>query len=138
MAVAGARPLLSDFERPFKAWDYASPYLVLGAALALGLIGWLMSVLIDTNRFSLHAMYRSRLVRTFLGASKPPGERQPNPFTGFDETDDMPVGDLWPARPDAWSDARERGEDAPAPPPLHVLNLTLNTVAGTDLAEHRI
>jgi hypothetical protein len=111
--------------------DFASPHLVLGVgALLLG-VGYILGRFISTNRFSLHAMYRVRLVRTFLGASKPPGERKPDPFTGFDDTDDMPIGRIWP------DDPREKSDDAPPDrvrPPLHVLNLTLNTVAGTDLA----
>jgi hypothetical protein len=110
--------------------DYASPQFVLLALAGLLAVGYILGRLIDTNRFSLHAMYRVRLVRTFLGASRPPGERQPNPFTGFDETDDMPIGDLWPP-------VRAHGEPAPVEPvhpPLHVVNVTLNTVASTDLA----
>ena len=39
---------------------------------------------------SLHAFYRNRLARCYLGASNIP--RHPNPFTGFDEKDtDTPV-----------------------------------------------
>jgi hypothetical protein len=111
--------------------DYASPTLVLAVFAGLLVIAYVLGRLIDTNRFSLHAMYRVRLVRTFLGASKPPGERQPNLFTGFDDTDDMPMGDLWPARRGA--DDAAMSSDA-LHPPLHVVNLTLNMVAGTDLA----
>jgi hypothetical protein len=111
--------------------DYSSPHLVLMVGAVLLGVGYMLGRYISTNRFSLHAMYRVRLVRTFLGASKPPGERNPDPFTGFDDTDDMPIGRVWP------DDPREKSKDAPpdrVPPPLHILNLTLNTVAGTDLA----
>jgi hypothetical protein len=110
--------------------DYASPLVVLAAFAGLLLLGYFFGRRIDTNRFSLHAMYRERLVRTFLGASRPPGERQPNPFTGFDARDDMPIGDLWPPSPQA-------GEQPAADsvhPPLHVVNVTLKTVAGGALA----
>ena len=39
---------------------------------------------ISINQFSLHGMYRSRLVRTFLGVSRSTTERHPSAFTGFD------------------------------------------------------
>jgi Patatin-like phospholipase len=109
---------------------YVSPGVVLIGLLGLGALAMIFARLIDTNRFSLHAMYRERLVRTFLGASRSPGERQPNPFTGFDQRDDLPIGDLWPP---AALDVGEEAERA-SHPPLHVVNVTLNTVAGTDLA----
>ena len=49
--------------------------------------GMLMALLIDINKFSLHAMYRNRLIRTFLGASR--STRRPNAFTGFDGEDNL-------------------------------------------------
>jgi hypothetical protein len=61
-------------------------------------------------------MYQSRLVRTFLGASR--DDRKPNPFTGFDGRDDLRVHDLADVRP------------------LHVLNATLNAVSSTRVAGH--
>lgn len=120
---------LETTDHLIKAVDYASPQLVIFVMIGLATAGLALGRMIDTNRFSLHAMYRVRLVRTFLGASKPPGERQPNPFTGFDETDDMPIGDLWPAR-----HAVNDEDSAVSHPPLHVINMALNTVGGTDLA----
>jgi len=38
-------------------------------------------------------MYRDRLIRAYLGASNP--DRAPNPFTGFDERDNLKMADLW-------------------------------------------
>jgi Patatin-like phospholipase len=60
---------------------------------------WAMSKKIDVNRFSLHGMYRNRLVRTFLGAARRNSDpalwtRQPNPFTGFDPGDDVRMHEL--------------------------------------------
>jgi len=78
--------------------------------------GLLMSYCVPANRFSLHGMYRERLVRTFLGASRP--ERSPNPFTGFDSRDDLRVHDLADVRP------------------LHVMNATLNAVSSTRVGRH--
>lgn len=49
--------------------------------------GLAMALLIDINKFSLHAMYRNRLIRTFLGASRE--NRSPSEFTGFDAEDNL-------------------------------------------------
>ena len=57
---------------------------------AIGLVfGWR----IDVNEFSMHAFYRNRLARGYLGASNQ--ARQPNPFTGMDAEDArVPVSSL--------------------------------------------
>ena len=94
--------------------------LVVLAALAGG--GLLLSLLIDTNRFSLHGMYHARLVRTFLGASRNEQERDPNRFTGFDEHDDIALADLW---------RRDR------PAPFHVVNTALNLVMRDEFASQQ-
>jgi hypothetical protein len=44
---------------------------------------------VDVNIFSMNLLYRNRLIRCYLGASRNVGERQPNRFTGFDPTDDL-------------------------------------------------
>jgi Patatin-like phospholipase len=95
---------------------------VVGAFVALYALGRLLGWLVETNRFSLHAMYRARLIRAYLGASRPAGERKPDPFTGFDEADNLYMGCLA---------ARPAGAAAP---PFHVVNLALNLVAGRNLA----
>jgi hypothetical protein len=64
----------------------------IAAAAALGL---LMSIFIDPNKYSLHAMYRNRLIRAYLGASREKGARRPNPLTGFDPRDNIPMAELW-------------------------------------------
>jgi hypothetical protein len=79
-------------------------------------LGLLMSAFVPANRFSLHGMYRQRLVRTFLGASR--RDRRPNAFTGFDKGDDLLVHDLRDVRP------------------LHIINATLNAVSSTRVATH--
>lgn len=90
------------------------------------LTGYYVSHQIDLNAFSLHGLYRNRLVRAYLGASREKnstgGERKPNPFTGFDKADNIAMNKLWPLRP-----AIPRG-------PLHVVNMALNLVAGKNLA----
>lgn len=128
-------PFFDDLSCPSGAaaaggtYDAALQVIVCGSApsalvvvLGLLLVGLVLSFLVDTNRFSLHGMYRARLIRTFLGASRPAREREPNPFTGFDEHDDVALADLWP-----------RGR----PAPLHVVNVALNLVTGEELASHQ-
>ncbi|MEP7340966.1 MAG: hypothetical protein ABI977_24755 [Acidobacteriota bacterium] len=56
------------------------------------LIGLLMGLFININKFSLHSAYRDRLIRAYLGASNV--TRQPNPFTGFDDRDNVQMHDL--------------------------------------------
>jgi hypothetical protein len=53
----------------------------------LGLFAWIVSFFIGANQFSMHALYRNRLIRGYLGASRT--DRQPNSFTGFDPTDNF-------------------------------------------------
>jgi predicted acylesterase/phospholipase RssA len=87
--------------------------VVLGIVL-LG-FGVIMGRMIPVNKFSLAGMYRFRIVRSFLGASR--AGRSPNPFTGFDPEDDFPIAELAAVRP------------------LHVTNATLNMVAETELGQ---
>jgi hypothetical protein len=59
-------------------------------------LGFLMAKVINLNKFSLHAGYRNRLIRAFLGASHNEDERKPNLFTGFDPTDNLQMHELRP------------------------------------------
>jgi hypothetical protein len=101
--------------------------IVAGVAVALAVLGLLMAWFINTNQFSLHAMYRNRLIRAYLGASN--SDRHANPFTGFDDNDNIQMHELWP---------RSSGAPAGAPAPprrlLHVVNMALNLVHGERLA----
>ena len=72
------------------------------------------SYFINVNKFSLHAMYRQRLIRAYLGASNT--TRNPHPFTGFDEQDNLSMCELSASKP------------------LHVVNMALNLVRGENLA----
>jgi len=87
-----------------------------GVALLLVALG--CSLLININRFSLHAMYRSRLVRTYLGASQK--NRRANPFIDMDEDDNIDLVDL-----------HKPGDPTK---PLHIVNMALNLVGGKNLA----
>ncbi len=70
--------------------------LVLSFGVILFLVGSLISLLINLNIFSLHAGYRNRLIRAFLGASRTEQQRKPNPFTGFDPADNVAMHELRP------------------------------------------
>lgn len=84
-------------------------------AAAFLVFGWIMARFININKFSLHAMYRERLIRAYLGASNPTPDI--NKFTGFSDNDNLDMSRL-----------------ATAGKPFHVVNTTLNLVAGKRLA----
>ncbi len=93
--------------------------------LVLLAAGMLLAWRIDVNKFSLHMMYRNRLVRAYLGASNV--DRTPHPFTGFDPGDDLQLEKLL------------KKDDDPAVAavlqrPYHIINTTLNLVNGKELA----
>jgi hypothetical protein len=122
----------------------------LGILLGLALLGFAVSRIVNVNRFSLHGMYRNRLVRAYLGASNCAisGEEQriPDPFTGFALNDNFPLHQLCDPSP---TEAQNRNE----PPcnshgrnaadqrpickvqrPISIINTTLNLVHGEKLA----
>src|SRR6185369_11241480 len=100
----------ADLCTPFTGAPCHGPGAGLGENVMLfaGLFafGLVMSWFVPVNRFSLHGMYRQRIIRTFLGASR--RDRRPNGFTGFDANDDVRIHELASVRP------------------LHVVNATLN------------
>lgn len=96
--------------------DVTSAEVVAAAVLLVGL-GVAAARFVPVNRFSLHGMYRQRLIRAFLGASRPPAERRPNPFTGFDQQDNIAMQAL-----------------TGVTRPMLVVNATLNRVAERGLA----
>ena len=67
-----------------------------GLAFAAAIIAFLLAFFININKFSLHAMYRSRLIRAYLGASRLRREQHRNPFTGFDPLDNLQMHELRP------------------------------------------
>ena len=107
-----------------------------GVLALMGLMivaGLFFSTVVNTNTFSLHAMWKARTVRAFLGTTRAQAARNPNPFTGFDRDDDVALRELWPSRV-SHSEAAHAGERSDATPPMHVLNVTLNLAAGRNLA----
>ena len=90
-----------------------SSLLLLGAlAAGLVLITLVMARRINVNKFSLHAMYRNRLIRAYLGATR--ADRTPNAFTGFDPDDNLPMGTLlpWAVRESSFPDGARGLADA--------------------------
>ncbi|HSS50020.1 MAG TPA: patatin-like phospholipase family protein [Thermoanaerobaculia bacterium] len=67
--------------------------------LAVAAFGFGLSFFIGVNKFSMHALYRNRIIRAYLGASR--YFRDPDRFTGFDENDNIK---MWELRPEfLWS-----------------------------------
>jgi hypothetical protein len=63
---------------------------ILGAAMGAVILSRFISV----NRFSMHGLYRNRLIRAYLGASR--YTRDPDGFTGFDPHDNLQMYELRP------------------------------------------
>jgi hypothetical protein len=115
-------------------WVILNPHpLWSGNSWIIADLGWLVVTLtaagtvlawrVDINEFSMHHFYKNRLVRCYLGASHV--GRNPNPFTGFDERDDLHLNELT-----AVDEASQRRYMGPYP----ILNATLNLAAGKQLA----
>jgi hypothetical protein len=98
---------------------WASAIVAVAAfAAALG-----ASYVIDVNRFSLHAVYRHRLIRAYLRASRP-WDSARNAFTNLDADDDLALHAM--AR-------REPGQPPRVVRPLHVVNVALNLLSSSRL-----
>jgi hypothetical protein len=91
--------------------------IVVALILGLFLMASVTGLVVNVNRFSLHGMYRSRLIRAYLGASN--AERKADPFTGFAIKDNPRLHKLW---------------HGSATYPLPIINTTLNVTHGEDLA----
>ena len=122
--VVGSWPglRLLTAEGALVPWDDHYAVLVRSALPLIALVGLALLALsslsarfVNINTFSLHGMYRDRLVRAYLGASNP--KRNANKFTGFAPDDDIAMHAIDPARR-----------------PMHVVNLTLNLVQANRLA----
>jgi hypothetical protein len=107
-------------------WISAVLWLLVGLVAAV-VISVLASWCININRFSLHALYRNRLIRAFLGASHA-RDRHPDQFTDFDEADNLGMRELWPPKR-LWEQSRGKGWQ-----PFHVINIALNIVSTRRLA----
>jgi succinate dehydrogenase/fumarate reductase cytochrome b subunit len=99
------------------AGDHVGGDLIL-LAIA-GVLAWALGRHVNVNRFSLHAVYRNRLVRAFLGTARP--KRHPDDFTGLDPDDNPRMAELEATRP-----ATRRL--------FPVVNVTLNLTASRNTA----
>jgi hypothetical protein len=106
------------FTRPASEWGGDLMWLAIGFGVVAVVAFWAWKR-VNINRFSIHALYRNRLIRAYLGASNP--KRASNPFTGFDEDDNLNMAELWPPKDGQWR-------------PFHVVNIALNVVNSQRLA----
>src|SRR5262249_51654510 len=118
--------------------------LFAGWMISLGL-AVLLVLCVDVNVFSLHNAYANRLIRCYLGASRPKiasrwaerrggapavtgaAARREDALTGFDPADDILLSDLKIAEPHGDKQKTYWG-------PLPIINTALNLVAGAELA----
>lgn len=141
-ALVGDKPL--SYGSVNAAADDTLWIAFIAILLSMSVTFTLASLAINPNRFSLHGVYRNRLIRAFLGAPRAARkERSPNPFTDFDEKDNINLSDLWPNDPGNWPrphSATDRktsnptNSKRPIPPPFSVMNCALNILATRELA----
>jgi hypothetical protein len=113
---------------PFKhETRHTSWPLVLATGAMLVILIVVASLVIGINQYSLHGIYRNRLVRAFLGASRDDKQRDAsrNRFTDFDSLDSPLLHQLW------LDDVNPRGDNWR---PLHVINAAANLVSSKHLA----
>ena len=116
------KSLVSQLQMPTLSTRATMGWLALGWVVT-AVVGLLASYFVNINRFSLHALYRNRLIRGYLGASRQ--ERDPDRFTGFDIKDNVSIHKIWPPK-------SERGPGAHCL--FHVVNIALNVVSTKRLA----
>jgi hypothetical protein len=120
-AHAEAPQLTTLPTRHDSAWHqgvtfHSSLLVVFPLFVGLIAVGWTTARWIQLNRFTLHATYRNRLVRAYLGASRPDRAHSPtvHRFTGFDREDNVEMFKLRDNRP------------------FHVINMALNLNSDRD------
>ncbi len=108
-------PKLFSAPQPWGVW-----LEFMGLLVVVATVGVVAARVVNVNRFSLHGMYRNRLVRAYLGASNDLVDhpRLVDPFTGFALNDNLPLHEF------ASDNAR----------PLPIINATLNLVEDDNLA----
>jgi hypothetical protein len=90
-------------------------------------VALISSANININRFSMHALYRNRVIRTFLGASNK--DRRPNPFTDFARDDNPCMDTLWPGPRQAKAGEEKTPAGARSWHPFHIVNIALNVTS---------
>jgi len=112
-------------------------YLIVALVL-MAILTFVLGRLINTNTFSLQYMWRNRIIRAYLGASRK--ERCAEPFTGFDRYDNLYMSELrtqpehlgyqGPKQPRPANDKLTGTRSGKL---MHVLNLALNLAGGEKL-----
>ena len=120
LAVTPGEAAESPAEIDQAAWMQVGSLLLFMAVCAAvaGIASWRVNI----NEFSMHHMYKNRLVRCYLGASNSK-KRKPNSLTGFDPADDFSIADLLP------------DDKKPYYGPYPIVNTALNLNAGSELAQ---
>lgn len=80
-------------------WAVDSTTITVGLILVIGLalFSLFIAYFVGANQVSMHGLYRNRLIRCFLGASRfRGGKSTTNAFSGFDPSDNMPMHRLRP------------------------------------------
>jgi hypothetical protein len=113
---ASAIFIASNVQTPYYWDDWRDG---VGAAFGAVLLMLVADYFVNVNRFSLHAVYRNRLVRAFLGASRL--DRKPDGFTSFDLRDNPRMTAMW---------KKDRGSTRL----FHVVNMTLNLASTSKLS----
>ncbi len=107
--------------------DHMPWTIVFVVCILLGVLIYAASHVLSINRYSLHGLYRNRLVRAFLGASRNEKERDKtkNAFTDFDGRDSPLLNELW-----------DHGVIPTGAhwKPLHIISGALNLVSSKNLA----
>ncbi|MDT4953700.1 MAG: hypothetical protein QOJ02_1838 [Acidobacteriota bacterium] len=100
--------------------ETVQPVKIVLGLLAVALV-WIVALgwTIDPNSVSMHQFYKARLVRAYLGASNMRRRKQGKEITESAPGDDLPLSQVRNC---------QRGG------PYHLINTTLNLVAGRDLA----
>lgn len=124
-----AREEAIDIESPPSVWENrmqslaqlhtnsiekSNPILWSIAFLIMIVMSAIFSAAFGVNRFSLHSMYKNRLVRGYLSPAVAKSKRQTR--RGFSESDDIALSRLEGVRP------------------IHIINATLNIGKGSDRA----
>jgi hypothetical protein len=117
--------LLSFWGEGDKTSWLAYSAITAATILILGGLSYLLGYRININRFSMHSVYRNRLVRAFLGSARSPDVRQPDTFTRFDARDNPRLSELAPCR---FADKTQQQSLFP------VIGVTLNLVGGSRTA----
>lgn len=118
-----AAPAHHLLERYVFPWGHRPIWTPLTMCIGCVIFVLAVSYFVNVNRFSAHSLYRNRLIRAFLGSARGPRGQlsaSRDPFTGFDNADNVFVRDL--VHP------REQPRLFP------VINMALNTVAGANNA----